>query len=134
VSAAPAAKKVKKRKKRDGQTAGVAENSRELQSRHPVSDVEHLAIPPRKAKRKKKRSKEAAGLVQTWPGWKQVIDEELRAAGGAMPWKRLRSVLVERRLAASNGATGLAEALGVEALASVPMTYLSQVDDLVRLP
>lgn len=68
-----------------------------------------------------------------WPGWRAAMDEELREAPEhAMPWKRLRRRLVERAVAAGVGED---EAdLKAQALASVPESYCSADDAMVRLP
>lgn len=78
-----------------------------------------------------------AGVAKTeqcWAGWKRALDDELEAAGGSMPWKRLRDALAA--CAKKNGqANGDGEdALGYQALASIPEEYLSNKDELVRLP
>lgn len=67
-------------------------------------------------------------LEAPWSDW---IDEELVAAGGAMHWMRLRDVLVARHPSAS---ARTANVLGLRALASIPASYCSDTDDLVRLP
>lgn len=69
-----------------------------------------------------------------WQGWKRALDDELSAAGGELPWKRLRDALVQRRRSAGGVAEGSIEHLGDEALASIPEPYLSEKDALVRLP
>lgn len=69
-----------------------------------------------------------------WGGWKRVLDEELRAAGGELEWKRLRTALVSRHRSSGEAFEGSDEDLGCAALASIPDAYLSKSDALVRLP
>lgn len=72
--------------------------------------------------------------------WKRVLDSELEAAGGALPWKRLRTRLVAHCLQAgwspsTHDCMGdEAEDLGRRVLAGIPIAYLSKEDALVRLP
>jgi len=69
-----------------------------------------------------------------WIGWKRALDDELKDAGGELPWKRLRDGVV-KRYHASSEPNGIAEEeLGMQALAAIPEAYLSQKDELVRLP
>jgi cell growth-regulating nucleolar protein len=80
-------------------------------------------------------------VERKWLGWKRALDDELKVAGGELPWKRLRDSLVK---AYKERAPGLLEkdrsndvdkeALGLEALAAIPQDYLSSEDELVRLP
>lgn len=69
-----------------------------------------------------------------WQGWKRAMDDELKAAGGEMPWKKLRDELVVRFQSSGqvNGASK--DQLELQALASIPDTYCSKDDPLVRLP
>lgn len=68
-------------------------------------------------------------------GWKRALDSELETAGGELPWKRLRDALVSRYHRDSKESNGVSEdALGFAALAAIPDAYLSQKDNLVRLP
>lgn len=71
--------------------------------------------------------------AKAWAGWKRTLDDELKAAGGELPWKKLRDSLVKRyhESSAPNGMSE--EQLGHEALAAIPAVYLSKEDDLVRL-
>jgi len=66
-------------------------------------------------------------------GWKRALDDELRAAGGEMPWKRLRDAMVTRHCGLCEP-NGNRELLGELALASIPDSYLSKKDGLVRTP
>jgi len=76
---------------------------------------------------------DAAGKKR-WAGWKRVLDCELTAAGGELPWKRLRDAMV-CRYHESSEPNGLAEEqLGLQALAAIPEGYLSEQDELVRIP
>lgn len=68
-----------------------------------------------------------------WAGWKRALDEELQAAGGALPWKQLRDALVARRRLCGQLQGLNEEELGLRALACVPEAYLSRKDDVVRL-
>lgn len=77
--------------------------------------------------------------TRPWPGWAAVVDEELVRAGGALAWKRLRSLVVARYNASDGVATsepGLRSAAspGDLALASIPECYTSHRDQFVRLP
>merc|ERR1712186_17595 len=74
-----------------------------------------------------------------WKGWKRAIDEELYAAGGALPWKKLRAKLVARYNKAMAAVGGTShndcdDQVGYSALANIPEAYLSKQDRLVRLP
>jgi len=69
-----------------------------------------------------------------WAGWKRALDSELRTSGGELPWKRLRDALVTRYHESSEPNGKAEEELGLQALAAIPEGYLSQKDDLVRLP
>merc|ERR1712039_1063014 len=71
---------------------------------------------------------------RVWPGWKRAADEELTAAGGTLPWKRLRKTVVARYMDASRGEELSRKELGVLALAEIPEAYLKGGDDMVRLP
>lgn len=83
---------------------------------------------------------------RAWPGWKRAVDEELAAAGGALPWKRLRTRIVGRHRICGGGrqkqtvdaAQAVADAengaLGLLSLAGIPDHYLSKTDAFVRLP
>jgi len=84
-------------------------------------------------------SNKAAVLVtpqngKTWVSWKRSLDEELKSAGGELPWKKLRDTLVTRCCdsGAANGTSR--EDLKCQALACIPAEYLSKEDNLVRLP
>lgn len=79
-------------------------------------------------------SKSPAKGSREWAGWKRALDDELKSAGGEMPWKRLRDALVACRLECGGTNGDGKEALGNEALASIPDSYLSKRDELVRLP
>lgn len=70
-----------------------------------------------------------------WAGWKRALDDELKSAGGEIPWKKLRKALVSKYIASGviNGESS-EEVLGVQALAAIPDGYLSKKDGLVRLP
>mmetsp|Transcript_36909 Transcript_36909/g.73016 ORF Transcript_36909/g.73016 Transcript_36909/m.73016 type:complete len:258 (-) Transcript_36909:44-817(-) len=69
----------------------------------------------------------------SWVGWKRALDEELKEAGGELPWKKLRDTLVTR-CCDSGGANGTSkEDLNCQALACIPDGYLSKKDSLVRL-
>lgn len=69
-----------------------------------------------------------------WAGWKRALDGELKAAGGELPWKRLRDATVKRYHDTCQE-NGLPEdQLGFQALAAIPEVYLNEKDELVRLP
>ncbi|CAK0898984.1 unnamed protein product [Prorocentrum cordatum] len=77
----------------------------------------------------------AAGAATRWRGWKRCADDELRAAGGELPWRRLRDALVARSRASCPGAAALdEEELRLRALACLPEGYLSSDSELVRAP
>lgn len=65
---------------------------------------------------------------------RRVLDDELYAAGGEMPWKRARNLLVEICRSEDNARNASEEELGWQILASIPESYLSKEDDFVRLP
>eukprot|EP00928_Gymnodinium_smaydae_P000524 TRINITY_DN101_c0_g1_i1.p1 TRINITY_DN101_c0_g1~~TRINITY_DN101_c0_g1_i1.p1 ORF type:complete len:291 (+),score=89.28 TRINITY_DN101_c0_g1_i1:114-875(+) len=67
-----------------------------------------------------------------WGGWKRALDDELKEAGGELPWKRLRDALVAKHVESKGGEAS--EKLRDEALASIPDTYLSTKDEMVRMP
>lgn len=75
-------------------------------------------------------------MAARWSGWPAALREELQAAGGVMPWRRLRDALVARYRAAEAGsaADGDHAWVGWCALASIPASFLSREDALVRLP
>jgi len=73
-------------------------------------------------------------MPRLWPGWKRAVDEELSAAGGTLPWKRLRKTVVARYVEASRGDDLSRKELGALALAEIPEDYLKGGDDMVRLP
>eukprot|EP00747_Dinoflagellata_sp_TGD_P030703 gnl/TRDRNA2_/TRDRNA2_134806_c0_seq1.p1 gnl/TRDRNA2_/TRDRNA2_134806_c0~~gnl/TRDRNA2_/TRDRNA2_134806_c0_seq1.p1 ORF type:complete len:430 (+),score=68.08 gnl/TRDRNA2_/TRDRNA2_134806_c0_seq1:41-1291(+) len=71
----------------------------------------------------------------SWCGWLPALQEALLSAGGAMPWMHLRDAMVARYCSTgAEGDHGDRDALGVRALAAVPLEYVSQDDELVRLP
>lgn len=74
-----------------------------------------------------------AARDRKFTGWKRALDEELRAAGGALPWKRVRDALVAKRRSCRGGHELSDDLLGLKALACIPDEYLSRADDLVRL-
>lgn len=86
------------------------------------------------------QAKQSQAEPPRWAGWKRAIDDELSAAHGAMPWKRLRDAVVARwhgsrgteNADGSNAASD--DELGLHALACIPDAYLSQEDALVRAP
>lgn len=87
---------------------------------------------PVKRKRKRKASNAPVGK---WLGWKHTLDHELREAGGRLPWKKLRDVLVDRYCACSDGMGPLSRAeLEMQALASIPDDYLNKRTPFVKLP
>lgn len=71
-----------------------------------------------------------------WKGWKRALDDELRVAGGELPWKQLRTSVIARyrQGGEADATTASAHQLGWQAMASIPEDYLSQEDELVRLP
>jgi len=71
---------------------------------------------------------------ERWGGWKRVLDEELTASGGQLPWKRLCDVVVERCFKCGGAQSASNEELRYQALAAIPASYLSKEDELVRLP
>ncbi|CAE8615746.1 unnamed protein product [Polarella glacialis] len=96
-----------------------------------------LAAVAKAAARKASFGPDSNGKRKGWPGWRRAMDEELKtAAGGAMPWKKLRTALVARRREQVGGKPGEAEEpeelLGARAMAAVPEEYLSSMDSLVR--
>eukprot|EP00747_Dinoflagellata_sp_TGD_P162228 gnl/TRDRNA2_/TRDRNA2_179599_c0_seq1.p1 gnl/TRDRNA2_/TRDRNA2_179599_c0~~gnl/TRDRNA2_/TRDRNA2_179599_c0_seq1.p1 ORF type:complete len:262 (-),score=71.19 gnl/TRDRNA2_/TRDRNA2_179599_c0_seq1:102-845(-) len=84
-----------------------------------------------------KADKVLPGPPERWTGWKRALDAELTDAGGELPWKKIRDVLVDRYRnegAPKGAAEYMEDALGWHALASIPEGYLSEKDELVRLP
>lgn len=76
----------------------------------------------------------AANGSSKWTGWKRALDDELAAAGGSMPWKRLRESLV-KRCQNCQGANGQTEdELVLQALACIPESYCSDDSPIVKLP
>lgn len=73
-------------------------------------------------------------------GWKEIADDVLAAAGGSLPWPRLRALMVGEycKAACTGGQVGEASqnvaGLGDMAMASLPVAYLSKNDKFVRLP
>jgi hypothetical protein len=72
----------------------------------------------------------------SWKGWLPALRKELRAAGGELPWNVLRDSLVARYYVEASVAKADQDDshVGHCALASMPPTYLSQNDAMVRLP
>jgi len=66
--------------------------------------------------------------------WKRALDEELKSAGGELPWKRLRDAVVAKAREAGEVNGAPAEKLRDTALAAIPDAYLSKTDEFVRLP
>merc|ERR1712183_1093465 len=61
-----------------------------------------------------------------WQGWKRAVDDELKGAGGELPWKRLRDSTVAKFKTCGEPTMGKSDDdLGCEALASIPEDYLS---------
>lgn len=89
-------------------------------------------------------TRQASGIQPRWCGWKRAVDAELVALGGALPWRELCDAVVARYRAYTLGsdASGIEQAhqeenqsvLHTRVLASIPASYLSKVDELVRLP
>jgi len=68
-----------------------------------------------------------------WLGWQRALDEELREAGGRLPWPALRERLVARRLTCRLGPGLREDKLRLQAVACIPDSYLSTSDDIVTL-
>mmetsp|Transcript_28138 Transcript_28138/g.52774 ORF Transcript_28138/g.52774 Transcript_28138/m.52774 type:complete len:237 (-) Transcript_28138:25-735(-) len=68
--------------------------------------------------------------AKSWPGWKRAIDEELKS-GGAMPWKRLCTRVVERYHQSGNA--GNLDELELKVLSSIPEDYCSAKNSTVSL-
>jgi len=79
-----------------------------------------------------KMPEELKPTVEKWT-WKRGLDEELKRAGGEMPWKRLRDALVAKAKEVGEANGSSVEQLGNTALAAIPDSYLSKTDDLVRM-
>jgi len=70
-----------------------------------------------------------------WPGWVGALNKELKAAGGAVTWKRAQEALVKRYLQiAPWGSTPNKEVLGLCALASIPDEFLCEQDPYLYAP
>jgi len=65
---------------------------------------------------------------------KPVLDEELQAAGGLLPWATLRDRLIDHLWASGADMHASNEELGYQALSCIPENYLSREDEFVRLP
>lgn len=79
-------------------------------------------------------AKTADAAENGWAGWKRALDDELKAAGGSLPWKKLCTRLVTRYRGSgkANGERG--EDLDVQALACIPEGYCSEKSDIIKLP
>merc|ERR1712194_470558 len=89
-----------------------------------ASDIGVACIPRIVKLEDQPASKPIACKAKLWPGWKRALDEELRAAGGLMPWKRLRTSLVARYAKACQNGKLCTDELGLLALAEIPEHYL----------
>lgn len=70
-----------------------------------------------------------------WAGWKRALDDELKTAGGSMPWKKLCTRLVQQFRERSGKANEESDDdLEAQALASIPEGYCSPKNDYVRMP
>eukprot|EP00930_Biecheleria_cincta_P006213 TRINITY_DN107196_c0_g1_i1.p1 TRINITY_DN107196_c0_g1~~TRINITY_DN107196_c0_g1_i1.p1 ORF type:complete len:242 (+),score=68.91 TRINITY_DN107196_c0_g1_i1:40-765(+) len=79
--------------------------------------------------------KAPAAAQNGWAGWKRALDDELKAAGGSLPWKKLCTRLVQQFREKSGTANGESEAdLEVQALASIPEGYCSPKNAVVKIP
>jgi len=67
------------------------------------------------------------------PFKRKHINRELRKADGKLSWRVLRDRLVEDRCSAT-GSNDDIEEIRLRALAAIPISYTSQVDEYVRLP
>eukprot|EP00929_Paragymnodinium_shiwhaense_P005009 TRINITY_DN10638_c0_g1_i1.p1 TRINITY_DN10638_c0_g1~~TRINITY_DN10638_c0_g1_i1.p1 ORF type:complete len:251 (-),score=96.50 TRINITY_DN10638_c0_g1_i1:396-1148(-) len=81
-----------------------------------------------------KAAAEEANGKGKWAGWKRALDDELKTAGGELPWKKLRKALVKQYQESGMNGASSEDILGAQALAAIPESYLSKKDDLVRLP
>jgi len=68
-----------------------------------------------------------------WSGWKHALDAELDAAGGSMPWKKLKAQLVKRYREAGESKAASDDDLGNQALAAIPEGYCSEKSEMVQL-
>mmetsp|Transcript_87785 Transcript_87785/g.155661 ORF Transcript_87785/g.155661 Transcript_87785/m.155661 type:complete len:231 (+) Transcript_87785:66-758(+) len=68
-----------------------------------------------------------------WSGWKHALDAELQAAGGSMPWKKLKTQLVKLYRDAGEGKGASDEDLGQHALAAIPEGYCCECTEVVKL-
>ncbi|CAK0845113.1 unnamed protein product [Prorocentrum cordatum] len=71
--------------------------------------------------------------IMEWPGWRVVLDSELRDAGGVLSWRALQDRM-RKRYVSEVGTGGPYSLIGTCALAVIPPEYLSAADALVRLP
>jgi len=85
------------------------------------------------SKRQKCVGSQAARDPAARAAWKNMLDSELRQAGGKLPWKRVRVALASRYREIV-GYDGDEAFLGLCALANIPAAYLSKTDHFVRLP
>jgi len=69
-----------------------------------------------------------------WAGWKRALDDELKILGGEAPWKKIRDGMVTRFREGNTGTKEADDHLGQKALASIPDSYLSKEDELIRMP
>merc|ERR1719433_1059768 len=63
-----------------------------------------------------------------------MLDEELRTAGGRLPWAALRNRLVGHLCASGTDLRTSSEEVGLQALSCISEDYLNKTDELVRLP
>jgi len=81
--------------------------------------------------------KVASKAPEVWSGWRTALDTELRSVGGLAPWPQLREALLARRRRCSLAHEGKAEeekTWQFEALAAIPLHYLSTTSAVVKLP
>lgn len=75
----------------------------------------------------------SAGSV--WRGWRKEARLLLLEAGGALPWSVLQDKLLDAHFSSvTHAGKGDREALATEALVRLPRKWLSQTENMVRLP
>lgn len=103
-------------------------SSNRITAQTPPPGVEH-------ASRKRVHGSVGGGEAsEKWCGWRVALDSELAVAGGAAPWPHVQRALISRRRRCTSASDVDETIWRVEALASIPLHYLSTSSNLVTLP
>lgn len=133
--AKPVADQPSSKKAKSGKTRNCVEPTPNQSESKPKKQVGKKSDGKERALKSTKSGQKRPVDKSEWLGWREAVDAELKAAGGAMPWKRLRAALVERRTKSLSGQVGddAAKKLGVEAMANIPLQYLSTMSKIVQI-